>query len=808
MFVALCLLALGLVGAYYLVSQSLPDYDRAVPVPGLREPVEIVRTSAAVPHISSRDDLSIYFGLGYAHTQDRLWQMLILRRTVQGRLAELFGAELADTDEVMRHLGLNDAAYTSLAVQSPQAMSVLEAYASGVNARLQEISTGAHGRGAPELLLFRTAIAPWQPADTLAIMKLMALRQSHHIRSEILRAKTSLVVSPDRLVDILPDIPGEGAAQYSHIAPGLERKHSFERMQKQTVHSLFPLPRSGMEGASNVWAASPERSAANGALLANDPHTELSAPSTWYLVRLGLSTGDLIGATVPGIPTVALGRSERIGWGITASFLDDQDLYLEQLNPDNPDEYLTPEGYKAFETASSIIQIKGEPSRTITLRRTENGPVLPGHLHELSEITPPGHVMSVAWPATSPRDTSFSAAIDFSHAQDIEAAFEAMQGHISPSLNLVVVEPTRIAMQLIGAAPLRDPLHQTKGRMPSPGWNPKNRWSGYFPYTEHPKFIDPKGGILGNTNNKIIAQPFPRHISYDWGDSQRVLRWQRIMQTRQIHTRNSFIEAQLDTVSPTARTLLPLIGGDLWFTGEAAPSGTPEHLRHKALTMLANWNGEMNEHLPEPLIYSAWLRALQIRLITDDLGQLADEFPHVEPLFIERVFRNIEGASVWCDIVQSTKIETCNEIAELALDDALVWLNETYAQPMESLRWGDAHQARHDHPVLGEVPLLAWFVNIRQSTSGGDHTLMRGKTVAEGPDPFLNVHGAGYRGVYDFADPDSSVFVISTGQSGHPLSRHYEDLGQLWRRGDYISMSLDPTLSRTASLGVTQLLPQ
>ena len=216
----------------------------------------------------------------------------------------------------------------------------------------------------------------------------------------------------------------------------------------------------------------------------------------------------------------------------------------------------------------------------------------------------------------------------------------------------------------------------------------------------------------------------------------------------------------------------------------------------------------MNEHLPEPLIYAAWLRALQIRLIADELGPLASEYKHVEPLFIERVYRDIDGASVWCDVRQSAPVETCTEMARLALDDALIWISERYGSALESLRWGDAHQATHDHQVLGDVPVLRYFVNIRQSTSGGDNTLLRGRTSGEGPDPFQNVHGAGYRGVYDFADPNSSVFITATGQSGHFLSRYYDDQAQLWRRGEYIPMSLDLDLARAAAVGVTNLIPR
>jgi penicillin amidase len=223
--------------------------------------------------------------------------------------------------------------------------------------------------------------------------------------------------------------------------------------------------------------------------------------------------------------------------------------------------------------------------------------------------------------------------------------------------------------------------------------------------------------------------------------------------------------------------------------------------------MLASWNGEMGEHLPEPLVYSAWMKFLQKKLIEDDLGPISSRFNQFNPIFIEKVFRNIDGASNWCDIKQSSLLETCAEIASKSLDEALSWLQEQYGKNLDALRWGEAHEAFHRHETLGYLPILKYFVNIRQSTSGGDNTLMRGKTLGKGNEPFQNIHAATYRGVYDFADPDSSVFIISTGQSGHFLSRHFDDLGSLWRRGEYVPMSLDPNLARGASLGVTTIIP-
>jgi penicillin amidase len=296
-------------------------------------------------------------------------------------------------------------------------------------------------------------------------------------------------------------------------------------------------------------------------------------------------------------------------------------------------------------------------------------------------------------------------------------------------------------------------------------------------------------------------------LGYDRGDSFRQARLQHLIGAREIHSRDSFIAAQNDIVSPVARTLLPLVGADLWFTGEPAAQGTPERQRQDALTLLANWDGAMSEHLPEPLIYSVWMRALQNRIVQDELGPLADDLTELYPRFIEKVFRNTDGAGVWCDVRQSTPVETCTQIARQALDAALLDLTSRFGPDLASWRWGDMHRARHVHPALGELSGISYLVNLLQSTSGSGSTVALAGSLGYGPNPWLNTTGAAYRGVYDLADPDSSVFITSTGQSGHPLSRHYDDLSELWRRGEYIRMSLDPALARAAAEGVTHLQP-
>ncbi len=807
-FTAMFILAITLgVLAYYLAARSLPDYNATYAIAGITAPVEIVRDAHDVPHIFAKTDRDVYFGLGFAHAQDRLWQMTMLRRTAQGRLSEIFGERTADIDEFIRRLDLYGLAQGTYKYQSDETKIALTAYADGVNAWLRTVNKQALGRGAPELFLFSNQIAPWLPADSLAIVRLMALKLDSNLRNEVLRAQVSLALGADLVKDIMPDAPGDGSIslpEFAQIFPNIKLNMQYAQ---NSVDPLDPIRPENMAGASNAWAAASKRAAAKAPLLANDPHLGLTAPSIWMLARLEFQDGGVIGATIPGIPVILSGRSNDLAWGVTSSYMDNLDIYIEKLNPDNPDEYLTPEGYEPFKTKNVIIAVKDGESQTIKLRYTQNGPVMPAKLYALGTITPPGYVTSLRWAALETKDTSMTAAINLMHAKSIFQARKAARDYIAPSQNLILADKHGIALQTVGRMPKRKPGHASKGRIPSQGWLARNRWDGYFDYSVNPYVRNPASGLVANTNNKLTNAPFPNHLSYLWGDTQRINRLTKLLNARIAHTRESFIDAQTDTISYTARSILPLIARELWFTSKDAATGTNEKREQTALDLLAKWNGDMDQHLPEPLIYAAWMRHLQHRLAADELGPLIDKFPRPDPIFIERVYRDIGGAARWCDIRPSTPKETCTDIARMALDDALLELTETYGPNIKGWRWGQAHQAHQDHEVLGKIPLLSWLTNIHQATSGGDNTLNRGRTSGDGKEPYANVHAAGYRQVVDFSDPDSSLFIISTGQSGHPFSRHYDDLAQHWRSGEYIPMSLDPKLARGGSVGVTMLQP-
>jgi penicillin amidase len=395
-------------------------------------------------------------------------------------------------------------------------------------------------------------------------------------------------------------------------------------------------------------------------------------------------------------------------------------------------------------------------------------------------------------------------------AGTIEEALAAGEDFVAPAQNLMLASADgRIAMQVIGHMPWRSTQHATQARMPSPGWEEDNRWLGVTQYFANPSFVDPEGGLLGNTNNKTVDRDFPLHVTFDWGDTQRITRLTRLMQDREVHTRDSFVEAQLDTVSAAARNILPLVARELWFIEEAAPEGTPDRRRQRALELLAEWNGEMNEHLPEPLIYAAWMRALQQRLIRDELGPLADEFWQVEPVFIERVFRDIErgGGMVRRRAVDGGR-ELHRDRAPRARRRHPGACRRIWQRPRK-LALGRGARGAARPPGAGRHRAVVVDREHPPADIGrGFHPAARRDAGRRAHALYANTHAAGYRGVYDFADPDSSVFITATGQSGHPLSRHYDDLGELWRRGEYVPMTLDPDLARAGNLGVSILTPR
>ncbi|MEM1161999.1 MAG: penicillin acylase family protein, partial [Pseudomonadota bacterium] len=720
----------------------------------------------------------------------------------QGRLSAYFGERTVALDRLVKTLDIYGLASRSRAYQTPETMAALEAYSEGVNAWIRHINAEALGRGSPEFFVYGGPITPWTPVDSLAILKMMALRLSQSARSEVRRGQFQLALAAERVADILPDYPNPAqvtAPRFSETMPELFPEARFPR--KARAEPAWAMPEFG--GASNAWAVDGTRTSSGRPLLANDPHLWLQAPSLWYLADIRGGDLDVIGGTMPGLPAVLVGHNGRVAWGLTTTGADDQDLYIERLHPEDPERYLTPTGWQRFDSRAIRIDVAGQTAISETVRNSRHGPVLTGTQFSADKITPEGHVAALAWTGLTEEDRTMSAMHGLLQAERVADAVAAAGDVVAPAQNLTLADRDGVAMVTAGVLPRRDPNSRSQGRIPSPGWLRRSDWQGMRSAEENPRILRPVEGAVANANNRITDAAFPDHVTFDWSYPYRIQRLLKELSGRAFHSRDSLVALQNDTVSEMARSVLPLIARELWWRG----SGNGASNKAVALELLREWTGEMNRHMPEPLIFSEWMRALTRRLVLDELGPLYQEVPGSRPLFVERVFRDIDGAGIWCDVNKTPESETCAEIAEAALEDALDTLERQYGSQIEAWRWGLAHKAVHRHQPFGFAGPLHLLFNIEHETSGGNFTLMRGLSSGRAPAPFENVHAAGLRVVFDLGDFDRSVAMISTGQSGHPFSQWYDHLADPWARGDVIVISQNDEDAAAGSVGTLNLLP-
>ena len=361
----------------------------------------------------------------------------------------------------------------------------------------------------------------------------------------------------------------------------------------------------------------------------------------------------------------------------------------------------------------------------------------------------------------------------------------------SPGQNIMLVDKENIEIITVGSIPKRNANHSTKGKIPSLGWQRKDSWEGKLDLEKHPKIRNPKSGIVINTNNKTTDAPFPFHVSYDWGDSQRIIRATNLLKKRQFHTVNSFQEIQNDTISVSAKILLPLLAKELWFKQQAYENSPWNETEEQALSLLSAWNGDMNQNNSEPLIFVSWLREFQRMIMIDDIGELYNKISNIRPLFLERVLRDKNGAAEWCDIVQTASIETCNQIAKRALTVSLKKLQNQFGSTMSDWRWGESHIAIHKSQIIGSLPVLSFFTNIVHEVSGGDNTLMMSRMANGQLNKFVAQYGSTLKSIFDFSNDANSLFIISTGQSGHFLSPYYDDQSLVWQREQYIPIKFN-----------------
>ncbi|MFQ6016949.1 MAG: penicillin acylase family protein [Kiloniellaceae bacterium] len=759
------LLGLGAGGGYLWLRGSLPRTDGTLQIAALRAPVEVLRDADGIVTIRAESEHDAAAALGYVHAQDRLWQMDFMRRTGAGRLSEVIGPATKRLDRFMRTLGLYRVAEANFANLSAPVRALVEAYAAGVNAFIAEPG----GPWPPEFYLLGYRPEPWRPADSLVWGRQTALQLSGNWFAEVLRARLARRLSPGQVEFLWPGYPGDAPVALGDLAAALDLR------MLRSLGDLLPWALAPKD-ASNSWVLDGGRTASGKPILANDPHLALAAPGFWYLARIETPDLTLAGGTSPGVPFLVAGHNGHIAWGLTTTHGDTQDLFIERVAGDDPTRYLTPAGPAPFATREEVIEIRGEEARRVVVRQTRHGPVISDAVSVAAEAAGRGTVLALAWPALRPDDGSAEALYHMNRARNWAEFRAALKHFHSPQQNIVYAD-TGGAIGF--AAPARVPIRKRgNGRTPVPGWTGEYDWTGFVPFDELPMALSPPAGRIVAANNKIVPDDYPYLITADWPDPYRARRIHELLDAGAgPATPEGSLAMQQDVTSLAVRELLPLL-----------LQGEPANRRaRRALAMLRAWDGRMDRNSPEPLVFYAWIRELNRALLADELGPDFADFQHPK---LDRLLRVLREAPEWCDDTATSVKEDCAAQLAAALDAALNGLALRFRRNIDRLRWGDAHIARFAHPLVGRIPLFGTIFGYGVEADGGDYTVNRAGVRFTGPAErlFEDVHGPGYRAVYDLADLDNSRFMIATGQSGNPLSPLYGNLAARWRDGVYLKL--------------------
>lgn len=782
-------LALALVGAALVNRVSggpgLPSGERVLP--GLDGPVEVLWDSMGIPQAFATTQRDALFAQGYLHATHRLWQMEMFRRVARGRLSELFGEATLETDRFLRTLGMDRAAEAGADLLEPGARALLEGYVAGVNAAI----SGWEGLLPPEFLLLGARPEPYTLTDLLALEKIMAWDLADYERS------LDLAAAHARLGDSLfhrvrPRYPRSGISILE--SAGLEERPGVREPPRAATRfdgtgipagsdgpvagarlALVAAARrpggfgfgfveaAGAVRASNAWVVGPGRSASGRPLVANDMHLALNQPTIWYLVGLHAPGLDVVGMSLPGTAGVVAGRTAAVAWGFTNAMLDDTELFLERVDPEDPERYLVPGGTEAFRVREEVIRIRGGAEDTLVVRSTRHGPVITA-----VEPRAGGELMALRWVALEPSTTP-AAILGMNRAGSAEAFVEALAGFADPHQNVVFADTSGAwGYWMAGRIPDRPSVRPSA--VPVEGWTGDHDWRGYLPFSEHPHALAPPSGLVATANNRQSWEGVGERVSGGgWAPPHRAQRITDLLAARGDHDVASMHAIQLDVTS------LPGVRFRAVAARAFRAAGFPD-----AAATLEGWDGSGSPESRGATLFQAWYDGVRRGMRRDIYGDEAGFLP----------FAAVEEA-VAAGLPEELAVEAARSAASL-----------------EGRSWGDVQRLALDHP-LAAVPLAGALLGFGRRgipRAGTPHTVNVSDYVS-GADGLVARNGPSQRHVSDLSDLDAGGFVLPGGQSGYPRDRHAFDQLPLWESGGLVPLPVSREGAEARAVTTLRLVP-
>jgi penicillin amidase len=751
---------------WQLFRRPLPRTSGALSVAGIDQPIEIERDRWGMPTVRARTPADLWFGQGFCHGQDRLWQCEVNRRVCSGRIAEFAGRQGLPVDRLMRTLGLRRVALREEAELSDELRPLLDAYCAGLNA-----AAAAAAAPPAEFQLLRLEWEPWRPADMLAGGKLLSFGLSTNWERELLRADLVRELGEEKAATIDPTYP-RGNPVVLH--PGVGFKGDGIGLAEQIGRVREQIGLAAAASGSNNWAVSPTRSATGGALLAGDPHLPSGMPGVWYEVALELDGRTCRGASIPGLPGIQMGQNDDVAWSFTNVMADVEDLFVERIEDES---YEFRGEQRPLEIIEELISIRGDdrPERR-EVRLTHHGPIVNDALGADDE-----QPLALRWAALD------EAAISEAHLGVLEPRsgselVEMLRTVTMPVSNLVWADRHgSIGYKMMGRIPRRQ---GDCPDLPKPGWTGEFEWDGWVPYDELPELVDPDQGYVVTANNRVVDDDYPHHITSDWLDGYRAARIEQLLEETEEHDLGSFARMQTDLYS---------IPGDevVHRLARLIPTSQRET---RAIERLKSWDRRLGPRTVAGTIYQAFMLRLAREFTRAAIGDrdLAERYlDRADNGFVAHVTSPWRWQShllrLWEEGDDQLIGGSWDELVLEALRGALDDLTDRFGPDPERWLWGEVHALRFPHALGAVNPLTELIFNRILHPGGSQETVAQ---IAYDPNhPYEAIWAPSWRMLADPAAPERSRWQAFTGQSGHATTRHYDDLMPRWEAGENQAMA-------------------
>nr|WP_113968455.1 penicillin acylase family protein [Rossellomorea aquimaris] len=752
---AIMFIMLGiLIFANYYIDRSLPVTTGSISLKGLSEDVEVIRDKDGVPHILAQNEKDLYMAQGYVQAQDRLFQMDLSRRQASGRLSEVVGEKAVNRDKFFRTFGLRRAAEVSFAAYPDEAKQLLEWYAGGVNAYMQEATD--EGRLPIEFTLLGYKPEKWTPIDSLTIGKYMAFDLGGHWQGQAFRYWALENLPKDKAYDLFPSYPVDAPTILSDIGEvQVDMEQSF-------AGAVIPPEFNG----SNNWVVSGEKTASGKPLLADDPHLSLGTPSIWYQMHLESPQVNVSGVIFAGIPGIILGHNEQIAWGVTNTGPDVQDLYVEKRNEEDPSLFLYDENWERATIIEEPIKVKDGDTIPYEVTITRHGPVISEFAHQNEREK----VLSMRWTALDP-SLELLAILNINKAKDWDEFEEALKDFHVPTQNFVFAsEDGTIAYKANGKIPIRK---KGNGLLPVPGWDPEYEWEGFIPFEELPKVINPQSGFIATANNKVVSDEYPYHISHHWAQPYRYMRISEYLEAENDLTLSDMKDLQMDQMNLHAREMVPILI-------EGMESGSLTAKEREAVELLKSWNYKDDKNFAAPLVFHQWMNEISTGLFKKEIPRDMIKLFEGRQSVVDELIRKAHNGEESQWFVDRGGYKT---FITASFTQAIDELEEAYGSSMDEWEWGLYHKVYFEHPLSGASSVLKKFLNDRDPEPVGGSRVTVG--AASYNESGIVNHGASWRFVIDTENMNNGYHIVGPGQAGHYKSKWYQNQINAWKNGDY-----------------------